>query len=287
MIFLLLSVLCSSAIFIVFKIFSRYHVNTFQAIVINYFTAFLCGILSNNTNTSLTDIPEKDWFFGALILSILFITVFNLMGITSQKNGVAVASVAGKMSIVIPVIFGIYLYHETLGILNIIGVFLALVAVYLAAYKPSAKSISNQWLFPLLLFIGSGIIDTFIKYMQHHYVAMDELPLFSATIFCFAGILGSIAVIIKKKAIRIRNVIAGFFLGIINYYSIIFLLKALHQFSLPTHTLQLSSGIVFTINNVAVVVCTTILGLLLFKEQLSLRNGLGIAIAIISILLLT
>lgn len=287
MILLLLSIFCSSAIFIIFKIFSRYNVDTFQAIVINYFTAFLCGVLSNSSNASLTDIAEKDWFFGALILSVLFITVFNLMGVTSQKNGVAVASVAGKMSIVIPVIFGIYLYNETLNLLNILGVFLALAAVYLATYKPSIERISNQWLFPLLLFIGSGIIDTFIKYMQHHYVAIDELPLFSATIFCFAGILGCIGILIKRKAIQLRNIIAGFFLGIVNYYSIIFLLKALHQFSLPNQTLQLGSGIVFTINNVAIVVCTTILGLLLFKEQLSLRNWSGIAIAIISILLLT
>ena len=209
------------------------------------------------------------------------------MGITSQKNGVAVASVAGKMSIVIPILFGIYLYNETLSVLNTIGIALALLAVYLAAYKPNTNRNANQWLFPLLLFIGSGIIDTFIKYMQHKYVSMEELPLFSATIFCCAGILGCFGIVIKRITLHTKNIIAGVVLGIINYYSIIFLLKALHNFSLNTSVIQLSSGIVFTINNVAIVVCTTLIGLLFFKENLLTKNWIGIAIAIISILLLT
>jgi len=47
MLYLLLSVLFSSAIFIVFKLFDTYKINTLQAIVFNYFTAFTIGILSH------------------------------------------------------------------------------------------------------------------------------------------------------------------------------------------------------------------------------------------------
>ena len=37
------------------------------------------------------------------------------MALTAQKNGLSVASVASKMSVVIPIIFGIYVYNESLG----------------------------------------------------------------------------------------------------------------------------------------------------------------------------
>ncbi|MDG1658691.1 MAG: EamA/RhaT family transporter, partial [Crocinitomicaceae bacterium] len=44
MIALLLSVLSSSLIFVIFKLFARFKIDTFQAIVVNYFMAFIIGV---------------------------------------------------------------------------------------------------------------------------------------------------------------------------------------------------------------------------------------------------
>lgn len=96
MIYLLLSVLFSSAIFVVFKLFDKFNINTLQAIVVNYFTAFCVGIFSYQENINFTSIPNKPWYIGAIILSCLFISVFNLMALTSQKNGVSVALLQEK-----------------------------------------------------------------------------------------------------------------------------------------------------------------------------------------------
>jgi uncharacterized membrane protein len=57
-----------------------------------------------------------------------------------------------------------------------------------------------------------------------------------------------------------------------------FLLKALQTEGLESSTL-------FTINNVSVVILTTVFALLLFKEKLIKKNWIGIGLAIISILL--
>ena len=78
--------------------------------------------------------------------------------------------------------------------------------------------------------------------------------------------------------INFKNVLGGICLGVPNYFSIYFLLKALQH---P----MLTSASVFTINNVAIVMLSTLLGILLFKEVLSLKNWLGIGLAIISIVL--
>ncbi|MGY8914875.1 MAG: EamA family transporter, partial [Flavobacteriales bacterium] len=75
-----------------------------------------------------------------------------------------------------------------------------------------------------------------------------------------------------------RNVIAGLVLGIFNYFSIYFLLRALQNDFI-------NSSSIFTINNVAIVLLSTIFGILFFKETLSKMNWFGIGLAVISIIL--
>ncbi|AUC81930.1 EamA family transporter [Lacinutrix sp. Bg11-31] len=285
MIYLLLSILASTLIFVIFTLFGKYKINTLQAIVINYFTAFITGIVSSTETLSVNEVINKDWFYGALFLGFLFITIFNVMALTAQRNGLSVASVASKMSVVIPILFGLYAYNESLSILKTIGILLALFAVYLTSVKAKTGKVSlkNLWL-PILLFFGSGTIDTSIKYIETTYVSENGIPIFSATIFAIAGIIG--IVIISAEAIKgklkldLRSVFGGIILGIVNYYSIYMLLKALQVDSFE-------SSNIFTINNVAIVMLSTLIGLAFFKEKLSIKNWSGIAIAILSIVLVT
>lgn len=280
---LALSILCSTMIFVIFKLFVVYKVETFYAIITNYVVACLCGFIFYKGSVTIFEIPQEEWFWGTFALGILFIVVFNLTAITAQKAGVSVASVAMKMSLVIPVIFGVAVYHEKLGALKILGIFLALVAVYFASHKEKSVKIQNaSLLFPLLVFLGSGIIDTSIKFIQESYIAEAEFPLFSATVFAAAAITGLVLTLLKsiKKRLKtnLRNIVGGIALGVVNYFSIHFLLRALQNDTL-------NSASIFTINNVAIVMFSTLLGILLFKEKISLKNWGGIAMAVISILL--
>ena len=285
MIYLLLSILASTAIFVVFKLFNRYKINTFHAIVANYVTACVCGLISYESSINISEVFKSKWFYGAILLGFLFISVFNLMALTAQRNGLSVASVASKMSVVIPVIFGLYAYNESLGFQKLFGIVLALAAVYLTAIKAKSSISLKQGLFlPFILFLGSGIIDASIKYLETTYVSKNGIPIFSATIFGTAAIIGLL--ILTYKVIRqtfkfeIKNIIGGIILGIINYYSIVFLLKALQFEGFESSTL-------FTVNNVAIVMVSTLAGLFLFRESISKKNWIGISLAIVSILLVT
>lgn len=285
MIFLLLSIIASTLIYIIFKQFSKYGINTLQAIVFNYFVACICGIINHHEPVSISKIINEKWIYGAIGLGFLFISVFNVMALTAQRNGLSVASVASKMSVIIPIIFGLYLYDESLGWLKFIGIVLALVAVYLTASKTKTDGLNLKglWL-PTLLFFGSGIIDTSIKYLETTYVSNNGIPIFSATIFLIAGTIGisilSAKALTKGFNFHLKNAVAGLVLGVVNYYSIYLLLKAL-QFE------GLESSTIFTINNVAIVILTTLTGLMAFKEKLRTKNWIGIAIAILSIVLVT
>lgn len=286
MIFLALSILSSTTIYVVFKLFPKYQINTLHAIVVNYLVATICGISFQQNEINLSETFQYSWFPFALGLGVLFITVFNLMGITAQRNGLSVVSVAAKMSVVIPILFGLLYYNESLGVLKFIGILLALIAVYLASIKKKdgLKIKASNFIFPLLVFLGSGIIDTTVKYLEGEYVGKDDIPIFSATIYAMAAIIGIGVLIIQgfqsKFQFQFKNILGGIALGIPNYFSIYFLVQALRSGIFE------SSG-VFTINNVSVVMISTLLGILLFKEKILIKNWIGIALAILGILLIT
>jgi drug/metabolite transporter (DMT)-like permease len=281
------SICCSSIIFIVFKLFKTYKVNTFHAIVVNYFTALGVGLLVYGQPVRYTVLSQKPWFTSALMLGAFFILIFNLMAATSQRLGVSAASVATKMSLAIPVIAGIILYDEHLTPLQITGIALALLAVYFASLKEKRPGINRDLrllILPLLVFLGSGIIDTSIKYLQETQIPATEYPLFSAITFGSAGITGILVLAVTKPGALARfkplNILGGIALGIPNFFSIYFLLGAL-RFD------GLNSASIFTLNNVAIVMLTTLAGILFFKEILTVKNWIGLFLSIVSILLIS
>lgn len=284
MIYLFLSIAASSLIFVIFKLFTRFNINTLQAIVVNYFVAFCTGVVTYKGTTTTHEVIASGWFPGALALGFVFISVFNLMAITTQKSGLSVVSVATKMSVVIPISFGIFYYNESAAFLKIIGILLALVAVYLASAKEKSLLSSNSLLFPFLILIGSGIIDVSLKYFEHAHVKETDAGIFSATIFLSAGILGILLIsyyLIKGNAkLAFKNIIAGILLGVPNYFSIYFLVEALRIDGMD-------SSSIFTLNNVSIVILSTVLGIFLFKERLLAKNWIGIILAVISIVLVT
>ncbi|WP_299216417.1 DMT family transporter [uncultured Dokdonia sp.] len=286
MIYLLLSIASSCVIFVVFKLFARFKINTLQAIVFNYLTASTLGLFLSEGGITTDVIPQQDWFLGAVALGFLFILIFNLMAITTQRSGLSVVSVATKMSVVIPILFGILYYKESLGILKASGIIIALIAVYLASVK-SKNGIpfkKTDLIFPALVFLGSGIIDVSIKYIEEKYLSTGNLPIFLTTVFGTAGMIGLLIIgsqlLRKRFTFSTKNILAGICLGVPNYGSMYFLVKALRNDAFESST-------IFTMNNVGIVMISTLLGIALFTEKLQLKNWIGIALAVISIILVS
>ncbi|WP_369047784.1 EamA family transporter [Tenacibaculum sp. UWU-22] len=282
MLFLILSILFSTLLFVIFKYFELYKVNVLQAIIVNYIVAFVMGMFSVKAYGKLFSIASQPWFYYALFLGLLFVTIFFAMAKTAQKNGVSVASIASKMSVVIPVTFGVILYNESVSFLKVVGIIIALIAVYLSSVKDDKINTKASLFFPLVLFLGSGAIDTALKYVEANFVAKNEVAFFSGSLFGFAACFGIVILLsrqfVHKEKFQFKSIIAGVVLGIPNYYSIVFLIKALQNKNVESSTL-------FTINNVGIVVMSTIVGLLLFKESFSAKNKIGIALAILGIIL--
>lgn len=265
-----------------FKLLDTFKIDASKAIVINYIAAFAFGVLTSSKSIQIEEIVTEKWFYGAIILGVLFIVIFNVMAITAQKNGLSVASVAAKMSVVIPVVFGVIVYKEHLTLALTIGIILALFSVYLTSSKSNTvKNLKRNLVLPIFLFIGSGVIDTTIKYLQTNYMTKDGVSVFSATLFNIAAVVGILQLAIQKKLkLDFKTVIAGFLLGLVNFGSLYFIIKSLQLDNW-------SSATVFTLNNVGIVMTSTLVGKFIFKEHLLPKNWIGIAIAIVAICIIT
>lgn len=283
MIYLLLSILSSSIIFITFKLTERFNTNLIKLITINYLVATILGFSFNQHSISFGIVTSK-WLPFALVIGFSFILMFFLIGYSTRKSGVAVTTIASKMSMVVPVLFSMLYFSEKSGFLKISGLAIAAVAVFLSSYRPINKSKGFLlFILPIIIFIGSGITDSLVKYAQTYYIPNNISLLFSTVVFFTALVLGIIYTLVRRNSISasfsLAEIIGGTILGIANFGSLYFFILALNNS-------KLDSSIVFGLNNICIVLLSVLIGSTIFKEKLTKVNFAGIILALAAILIL-
>jgi len=284
MIYLLLSILSSSVIFITFKVTERFKTNLIKLITVNYLVAAILGFSFNRHPISILNIFTSGWLPYALLIGFSFILMFFLIGYSTRLSGVAVTTIAGKLSMVIPILFSILYFSEKTTVLKISGLFIATLAVVLTSYRPIDKAKNIKLIIlPIAIFLGSGITDSIVKYAQTYHVPNSLSLLFPAVVFLTALLLGFVFILIKptsvSKNISIAELIGGTILGIANFGSLYFFILALNNS-------KLDSSIVFGLNNICIVLFSILIGLVFFKEKFSRVNFAGVLMAVIAILIL-
>lgn len=277
MISLTLTILFTVSLFIFFKEFEKRNINTHQAITFNYLTASIIAILLYGNPICLTDIVNTSWIYPTIALGVFFVVMFNIMAKTTQQLGISIASIASKMSLVIPVIAALLFQRNiNLSIYNYIGILLALIAIFLTFKKKQKTQKSLK--IAVFLFFGAGILDSFLDYIREkHLESINDFNLFIILIFFIAFFTGFVIIIFKRNKISFKNIIGGVLLGIPNYFSIYFVLLSLES---------LGGAVVFPVLNIGVVLISTLISYLVYKENLNKENWFGIILACVSIFLL-
>ncbi len=283
-----LTILTFSAMLMIFKYFGIYNVNNLQAIVINYFTAGSLAIANakfNGLDYNFYCIIYSDYLIPSLIIGTLFIITFNLVAFGTQKIGIAVTTVANKMSMIIPVLFGLILFNEDKNILKITGIILALFAIYFSSTNKGKLSFDKKYLLIIILiFIGQGFADGTLNWVQKYRIDSSNTQQFFATTFLIAGLAGLIFMFLEKikknQPFELKSIYWGIILGIPNYLTLYFFIKSLQAGILE-------SSQVFPIINMGIIICSAVGGIILFKEQLSKSNWGGILLALIAISMIT
>ena len=285
--YLLLCILMNVGIFLIFRTLSHDNIPTFQAIVFNYFACVVTGLLFLGEVQFISQINlEQVWVWIALGLGVVFIGAFYLMALTTQKLGVTVSSIASKMSLVIPVVVSLFVLNTAsreFVAFNYIGIVLVMVAILLSSIKKKTQKNLKMsiWILimPTLVFILGGVIDTSINYASHKYLSAETEAVFPIVIFFSALCIGVVILLIKREKINFKSVVAGSILGIINYFSIYCLVRSLGAFGND-------GAIVYPVINVGIILLSSILSMIIFKERLSNINKLGLILAIVAVFLI-
>ncbi len=290
MFYLLLCILSSTVVLITFKLLNRFSVNNFSAIIINYLAASVAGFFLAKGELSgfyqLGMLP----ILLMVTMGVLFITMFHFLGKSTQTAGVAITSVAAKMSVIIPILVSVLIDpNDKLNTVRLSGILLALIAVLLLVIpRKTEKFKPVKTYLPLIIFWGIGMVDASVKVAQQYFVTNELNPLFNAVVFAMAGITGLLLLPFNNHAAKdfhkFKTWLLGTLLGLANFGSMYFMVAALNH--VGSKGTPLEGSVLFGINNLGVVLAGTLVGLLLFGERPSKTNLSGIALSVLAIVIL-
>lgn len=275
MIYIFLSVCCSVFVSVLLKLSKRYEIDNRQAITWNYSIAALLTWLIYKP-----EIPEISPVY--ISLGLLLPGIFVVLALSVQYTGIVKTDIAQRLSLFVPVLASYILFSETFSGFKALGIIIAFIAIILSIPWKKEEGISdNRWLYPLIVFIGMGIIDILFKQIAK----TTSVPFTSSLMVVFPlAFLLSLSYLLLlyftgKMKFQLINIICGWILGIANFGNILFYLKA-HQ------ALSNTPSMVFSSMNIGVILLGSLVGIFIFKEKLSRLNYLGIVLALVSITVL-
>ena len=286
MTYLFLAILGSGVIPVIFRGFDKLGVNLFWAIPANYVTCVLIGNLWAGKSHDLPGLSAQPWIGFAAAQGILLAVNFYLLAYTAQRAGVAVAALASRLSVAIPSLLAFVLYGDSLTLMKIAGLCSALLALYLCTAPEKNSNTSTVrllQLMPVLVFITFGCYFSILKYLQAYYLDGSSYHAYVMSGFIFAFV-SSIAIGVSKGVFssgdfRMKHILAGIFLGGINYVAVYALLEVLALRGWESSQL-------FPIYSVGVVAVSAMLAMLIFRERLSKQRTIGLAVGLIAVALL-
>lgn len=283
MLYIIASIICSVLLGLIFKSFPRYHINTLQAVVFNYATCVLVAGLSIGKFPINAETMQLKGFQACMLVGISYITGFVAIGLSVQRLGIATTSVLQKMSMIAPVLVAILFFNESAGFLKMVGILAAIFAVFLITHQDNSKHNLTLPLIGWATLVLSMLADLGVFWINRIAPDASNDPRLIATLFGTAGLLGFITILLlviqRKMQIEFKNILAGVILGVPNYGSIYFLMSGLQS--------GMGGSVVFPLTNVGVILLSSALAFVVFKEPLSLKNKLGILLAMLAILLIS
>ncbi|WP_201312511.1 EamA family transporter [Dyella sp. EPa41] len=275
MIYVLMSVACSVLVSVLLKLARRLEVDVGQAIAWNYVaTSVLTWTVFHPTLDVLRG-AQAPWM-GFVGLGLLLPLIFLALASSVRSAGIVRTDAAQRLSLLISLLAAFLLFGETLNLAKGAGIALGLLALLCMVWKVDARGPDEArgWLWPLVVFIGFGLIDILFK-----HVARAGTPFAASLQAMFAlAFVVSLALLLWRRwhdrtFFTLRDAIAGLLLGLANFGNIVFYVRG-HQ-ALPDHP-----SLVFASMNLGVVVLGAVVGTVAFRERLSGVNVLGLGLAL-------
>ena len=224
------------------------------------------------------------WTFPTLALytglgtGTVFISSMLLMNHALTLAPIGSVVTAFRMSIVVPIVLGIYFWGESLAAVQFVGVLLALGALTLMTSHPGRTAqVRGIKAFGLLIAVClcQGISHTCLRSV--YYNGLDPAYLHILTfIGVTAGLMGSVVTALKEHRPQRPEVKLGIFIGFYNVLALCVIMTALSK---------LPGTLFFPTLGCSVVVLDNLFAHFYWKERLARPAIAGVGIAVLSVLL--
>jgi len=275
--YLVLAIIASSLVSIMMRVGESHAKNNISMLSVNYFICMILAIWYTGVGNL---IQTGEGMRTAIILGVVngffYIVSLVLFQNSVRKNGVVLSSIFMKLGIMMPLIISILLFQEMPTAVQGIGFVIAIIAIILINMKEKSEEKTKFNFGLIFVLIGCGMADGMSKIYQELGTERFE-ELFLVFTFVIAFVLSIILVIVKKQKYTKNEILYGVLLGVPNYFSARFLLKALGEVpavvAYPT----------FSIGTIALI---TLTGMIAFKEKITKLQMFAIGLIAIAVVLL-
>lgn len=256
----------------------------------NYFYLMMKGLICGISVLIICGGVGKTSAFS-LILGAVFSIICAMQTWTSLKamqiGPFSYTQIIIALSIVIPTVSGLF-WGETITISQWIGIALVIVCIVLSTEKAgdTEKRATKKW---LITAVSSSVMVGMMCIIQKYHQSSehaDELPAFLVSCFVvwviFAAILLTTKLLSKDeydKKISFR--FKPSHIGIILATGVALSICHIVNLSLSG---KIDAAILFPVINICPLMLTTLAGIVLFKERISKRRWIGIAIGLVSMI---
>lgn len=274
---LLLAIVCSTLIAVFMRMSDDHIKSKLPMLSVNYVT---CAVLSALFTLDQGLLPTAaDGFSRTLLLGslcgVLYLNSFVLLQWNVGKNGVVLPSVFMKLGVLVPTLMSVAFFGEMPTVLQVLGFTLAIAAILIINLEKGGSGAGNR-LGLIALLLAGGLSDAMSK-IYEHFGAPALGSQYLLYTFVVALILCLILTLVKKQHFGLMEVLFGIGVGIPNYFSAKFLLGSLS--SIP-------AVVAYPSFSVGTIVLVTLSGVLLFREKLTKRQLLGLAVIAAALVLL-
>ena len=277
---ILLSAICSVLVSVLLKLAPRHRLDVAQLVTWNYLAAAVLSAVVLQPSLDSLRTPHAPWP-ALLALSVVLPSLFLVLGASVRNAGIVRTDVAQRLSLLLSLLAAFTLFGERVDGQRLAGLALGLVAVAGIVARPEPRpGTRGGWGLLLTVWAGFALVDVLLK-----RIALSGTPSLAslqvAFALAFVLMLGWQGWRHARGTTRLdaRNLGAGLLLGLLNFGNIVFYVKA-HQ-ALADHP-----SVVFAAMNIGVVVLGTLVGVLAFGEKTGRWNRLGIALALVAIVLI-
>ena len=276
MFFLFLSILCSALISIVMRLSEKKIKGNVGMLAVNY---VMCLVIAA-FNTGFGNLFPRDPALPKTLLmggvqGGLYLCSFLLLQMNVRRNGIVLSTTFMKLGLLVPMVLSIFVFGEMPRLVQILGFIIAVTAIILINQGDGTQKFRFR---PelLILLLSGGIGDSMSKIFEE--LGSNELaPQYLFYTFLVSLLLCIAVVLWKREKLGLPEILFGIILGFPNYYSVLFLLKALE--SLP-------AVITYPCANVGAILVVTFAGIFAFREKLTKRQWFAVGLIAAALVLL-